>query len=447
MSESKINILQFGTGNFLRGFIEPMFQSLKDKGIWEPRIVLVQSTNSNSLKRLEETNFNYPLWLAGIQDGKEVNEEIKIDCINAGLKLLDQTEAFLKLAESEELEFVISNVTEAGFKLEEEEEISLFPKSFPARLTLFLFKRFEFFEGDSSKGLQIFPCELISNNGDKLLEMVRDQSEKWNLPQEFKAWINQYNSFYNTLVDRIIPGKPSEETLKEFRPELDLHPSRVQGEPYFFLGLEAKDKNVDKGILGDPDLNITFTQDLTPYSLRKVRILNGAHIAMVALGLPKGIRTVGDFMRDDSLFLHLREMIESEVIPVLPMDQDELKVYMEEIFDRFRNPFIEHKLRDISLNTIAKLSPRILDSVQDYYQKFNRLPEKLTEVFIQSIDSYLKYPESIRDTEKVKAIFDQAGQLKNPEEKADFLLDHPDLWNYELSSLAGVRKRLVASIS
>ncbi|MDN3204508.1 tagaturonate reductase [Algoriphagus sediminis] len=446
MSESNINVIQFGTGNFLRGFIEPLFQKLKDDALWEPKIALVQSTNSNSIKRLEETNFNYPLWLAGLKDGNEINEELQINVIRQGIKLPDQQNDFFKLAESNDLEFVISNVTEAGFKLETEKDYPTFPNSFPARLTHFLYRRFEFFKGDNTKGLYFLPCELIKNNGDKLREMILEQSKIWGLSEEFEVWVIDSNLFYNTLVDRIITGLPSNSTLEKYGPNSKFHPSRVQGEPYFFFGIEERKGSHQETILHHPALPITFTESLTPFSLRKVRILNGAHIAMVALGLPHVIKTVSEFMNNKELFAFLKEMILLEVIPILPLPKQELEEYMLEIFDRFRNPFIEHKLNSIALNSIAKLSPRILASIRDYYDQTQALPEKLTEVFTLTVQRYMKNPESIQDTEQIKQIFSEARAIKNPEDQAEFLLGHPELWSFGLSYLKGLKSKLSARI-
>ncbi len=434
VNSTNINVIQFGTGNFLRGFIEAIFQDLKDRGIWEANIGLIQSTNSGTIDRLKKREFSYPLWITGIENGKEINKETTIDCIQLGLSLPDDGLEFLQLGLKPELEFIISNVTEAGFKLEKEADLKPFPKSFPARLTLLLFTRFQAL-GFDSKELKIIPCELISDNGKKLLEMVHKQAELWGLHSEFFSWLNDKVIFYNTLVDRIVTGLPSLEKLNKVRPEATYHEFRAQAEPYFFFGISGTNKET---ILSHSKLPITQVDSIDKYSLRKVRILNCSHLAMVALSHGTDLKTVGEFMNDPKLFQWLKEMILQEVIPILPLDYEGLVQYSEEIWDRFKNPFVEHYLRDISLNTIAKSSPRVIDPLLAYYQVRKQLPPKLTEILIKSIIKYLYSPDQVRDSDQVKAVFTKALKKENPDDKASFILDHPDLWGYKLTQLTGL---------
>ena len=447
MKATKINVIQFGTGNFLRGFIEPVFQNLKDRGLADPRICMVESTGSGKAKSMAKFNFEYPIWITGMENGDLVNETLNIDCVEIGLSLPEDGKEFLELAKNQGLEWVISNVTEAGFVLENEEDMTEFPKSFPARLTRFLFARFEHFGGNAKAGLEILPCELVEQNGKKLKEMVLAQAKIWRLDQAFLDWITQENNFYTTLVDRIVPGNPSQETLiKNDSVHLD-HPFLVQAEPYFLLATKSDlSKELELNIY-ESDLPVLRVGSVQEYATRKVKVLNGAHIAMVVLGLPRGLETVSEFMADDSLFSELKEMIETEVLPYISQDQEELLAYSEAIWDRFRNPFVKHKLADISLNTIAKLNPRIIDSIISYYKAKGRIPKRLSSVLISAVINYLDSPESIRDTDQVKAIFSEARKMKNPNEKADFLLSHSGLWNLDLRSFQGLKEALLGKLS
>lgn len=433
---TEIKVIQFGTGNFLRAFFEPLVAQLNNQNKWDGKICMVQSTGTEKIDSLKSFSFQYPLWTVGKSGSDIINSEEIIDVIKDGIALPRDQNSLINYSRSKSLQWIVSNVTEAGFVLSDENELTEeFPKSFPARLCLILWDRYSFYEGDPESGIQILPFELIENNGQKLRYMVIEQASKWKLPKAFFTWLDENCIFYNTLVDRIVPGKPSEFTLNKFHDTKSGHPFRVQTEPYFFLAIEKNKNQISDVPFLNSDFPITLVDNIAPYSLRKVRILNGAHTAMVALGLPKGIQTVGDFMKNQSTFNWLKEMIFQEVIPCLPLDQEELKAYTEEIWDRFRNPFVDHKLSDIALNSMAKLKERILKSIEDYYEKNKRLPPKLAEAFCSMIKFYLENPDKVRDTESVKTIFSAAQVLPNKLDQATFILSQKELWNKDLNEI------------
>lgn len=442
MNSTNINVIQFGTGNFLRAFIEPVFQNLKEKGLAYPKICIIESTGSGKVKAMAEVDFKYPVWTTGVENGETINKVQTIDCVEMGLSLPQEHEQFLKLAKNSDLEWIISNVTEAGFVLEEEGNANEFPKSFPARLTLLLLTRYEHFQGDSSKGLEILPCELVEKNGEKLKEMVLSQAKDWKLDQAFFHWLEYHNTYYTSLVDRIVPGKPSIETLDNYQAiNLD-HPFLVQAEPYFLLAVQGEpSKKLNLNIFNS-DFPVLKVESVEEYATRKVRVLNGSHIAMVVLGLPQGIETVSEFMENEILFSKLEGMIEEEVLPHIPQDETELLNYSKAIWDRFRNPFVKHKLSDISLNTMAKLSPRILESIAVFYASEGHMPARLSNILVSALVNYLTTPEKIRDTDTIKEIFKEARKIKNPDEKAEFLLSHPGLWDRDLRSFVGLKEAL-----
>lgn len=443
MNSAEINIIQFGTGNFLRAFIAPVFQDLKDRKLANPAICIVESTGSGTTASLAEEQFRYPVWTTGIQNGKEVNEEVAIDCIQSGISLPEDHHVLMNLATNPSLEWILSNVTEAGFVLQNEEPLPSFPASFPARLTYLLLTRYQEFQGDTNRGLQILPCELIESNGKKLREMVIRQAGLWQVGAGFLQWLDTSTTFYNSLVDRIVPGKPSTESLARHAPKLSEHPFRVQAEPYFLLALSGKPK---QALTLDPfvsNLNVVQVDTVRPFAERKVKILNGAHIAMVALGLPKGIQTVSEFMKNEGLFTELEAMIREEVIPFISQDPEQLREYAQEIWDRFRNPFIVHQLQAISLNSIAKLTPRIIESMESYYKDRGQVPKRLSSVLIAILLRYLQYPELIRDTAEVQEIFAQARRKISASEKAEFILAHPKLWSRNLLEFKGLKAMLV----
>ena len=439
---TEINIIQFGTGNFLRAFFEPLVAQLNHKNKWNAKICMVQSTGTEKIDSLKANSFQYPVWTVGKLGLDIINSEEKIDVIKDGIALARDKNSLIDYSKSKALQWIVSNVTEAGFVLGEEDELPTFPKSFPARITLMLWERFSFFQGEAKSGVQILPFELIENNGEKLRLMVIEQAKKWNLSSDFFKWLDANCIFYNSLVDRIVPGEPSEITLNNFHTTKLAHPFRVQTEPYFFLAIEKnKNQSLEVPFL-DADFPVLLVDNISPYGLRKVRILNGAHTAMVAIGMTKGIQTVGEFMDNKLAFRWLSEMMHEEVIPLLPLAKDELILYTEEIWDRFRNPFVEHRLSDISLNSMAKLYERILKSIEDYYAKNQKLPSKLVEVFSSMIKYYLEKPKEIRDTDKVKAIFSIARSLADKEKQSHFILSQKELWQRDLNEIKGFTSKL-----
>lgn len=439
---TEIKVIQFGTGNFLRAFFAPLVAQLNHQNKWDGKICMVQSTGTEKIDSLKSFSFDYPLWTVGKSGSDIINSEEIIDIIKDGIALPRDQNSLINYSRSKSLQWIVSNVTEAGFVLTDENELTGFPKSFPARLTFILWERYSFFQGDPDSGIQVLPFELIENNGQKLRQMVIEQASKWKLSKAFFTWLDKNCNFYNTLVDRIVPGKPSELTLNKFHNTKLAHPFRVQTEPYFFLAIEKNKNQISEIPFLNSDFPILLVDNIAPYSLRKVRILNGAHTAMVAMGVPKGIQTVGDFMENQSTFNWLEEMILQEVIPCLPLDQEELKAYTEEIWDRFRNPFVKHKLSDISLNSMAKLKERILKSIEVYYEKNKRLPPKLAKAFCSMIKFYLEDPDKVRDTESVKTIFSDGLLFSNKEDQATFILSQKSLWNKDLNEIEGFSRLL-----
>ncbi|MFC3417232.1 mannitol dehydrogenase family protein [Algoriphagus hitonicola] len=206
-----INILQFGNGNFLRGFADWVFQQLNDRRILEAGIHSVQIHTPKLDERMLRQNNQFHVWIAGLENGQKVDRIDRINCIKKYSSIFDSYEEYLKIAENAELRWVISNTTEVGIIFDTQDDSYLkIPKTFPGKLTALLFRRFDFFEGDAAKGLQILPCELIEKNGEKLKECVLAYAQLWQLPKSFEDWLNESVLFYNSLVDRIVPGFPKE---------------------------------------------------------------------------------------------------------------------------------------------------------------------------------------------------------------------------------------------
>lgn len=398
MTTSGIQILQFGTGNFLRAFLGSMVQDLHNSGK-NLNICVIQSTDGSTLTRLAAQDYKYHLLEAGFKNGRKVESIYQISGIKDGLKLPEQADKFLTFAESAEVKWLISNVTEAGMVMKNEGAFEEFAESFAGRLTQWLYRRFQVIPEAETI---VLPCELLPQNADLLKKFVLQHCENWQLTSDFPEWIRQKVLFVNSLVDRIVPGFPShlDLRLKESDPFL------VQAEPYAFWALEGSDSLREKLPFLESKSEVILAADISGYGLRKVRLLNAPHTAMTGHGLLAGIATVGEWISDFDREQFLLEMITEEIIPTLPLDQDALKAYAESVLDRFKNPFVAHKLGDISLNSIAKIKSRLLPIVAEYREARGHFPPKLSLCLLSLLLFYIRNPARIRDESEVKVWFE-----------------------------------------
>ena len=398
MAINDIQILQFGTGNFLRAFLGSMVQDLTEAG--NPlNICIIQSTSGNSISKLAAQDFKYNLLVAGFQEGREVESVREITCVKDGLSLPDEAEKFFRFSASTSVRWIVSNVTEAGMVWKNEGEFEQFAASFPGRLTQWLYKRFQAIPDTETI---ILPCELLPNNGELLKDFVLDHAKAWGLSAEFISWIGEKVTFFNSLVDRIVPGFPSHLDLKL----KDSDPFLVQAEPYALWAIQGSASDRDKLPFLDSKSEVVLAEDIFGYSLRKVRILNAAHTAMTGHGMLNGVETVGEWIGDSGREQFLKEMIATEILPTMDLDQAALAKYSEEVLDRFRNPFVSHKLSDISLNSIAKLKSRLLPIFEDFQAKNGYFPAKLSRCLLSMVLFYLRNPDKIRDSQEAKAWFE-----------------------------------------
>lgn len=409
MKNSTIQILQFGTGNFLRAFIEPMVQDLSnsEKSL---NICMIQSTGGKTLEGLQKQDFQYHVAIAGIENGLKVEEIQKITCVKEGLNLPAESERFMNFASDDEVKWIISNVTEAGMVWKNEGPITEFAESFAGRLTQWLYRRYQTLPEAKTV---ILPCELLPKNGDLLKEFVLKHAEHWNLSTEFKSWIDEKCRFFNSLVDRIVPGFPAHLNLKE--KEIDAFV--VQTEPYCFWAIEGEEK--DRTLLPflESNAEVLLSPSIDFYSLRKIRILNGLHTFMAAKGLLEGFETVGEYVSQKQNLAELNQLLETEIFPSLPASKEELQHYAHQVLDRFRNPFVAHKLADISLNSIAKFKSRLAPIFDFHIQQSGAFPPIATLGLVSLILYYLNHSEKTRDTSEVKTYFSHLNETLSEMEK------------------------------
>jgi tagaturonate reductase len=371
-------VIQFGEGNFLRAFVDWMFHRLNNSGQWGGRVVVVQPIADGLADRLNEQDGLYTLALRGLQDGQPTEDLSVIGVISRALSAYSQWNEVLKCAENPTIEYLISNTTEAGISHNPEDGPDLAPPvSFPGKVTAYLYRRFRHFGGDTGKGMTIIPCELIDRNGDVLKKVVLRYAEEWKLPQEFAVWVEKNNLFLNTLVDRVVTGYPRDEAAA-FAKRLGYEDGLLDtGERFHLWVIEGPARVAEKLPFTRIGLNVIWTDDMTPYRTRKVRVLNGAHTASVPAAFLYGLDTVGEMMDDKVTGRFVREAIYEEIIPACGLDKDMLKSFADAVVDRFRNPYIRHYLISILLNSASKFKNRVLPSILDHQERFGTLPRRL----------------------------------------------------------------------
>ena len=376
--QSPVKVLQFGEGGFLRGFVDWMLQKLNEKNLWNGSVTVVQPIENGLCDLLDEQNGLYTHIIRGTEDV----ETSLIDVIDGTVQPYKDFAAYLKLAENPELRFIVSNTTEAGITFDANDKITdTPPKSFPAKLTIFIKKRFEMGLG----GFIFLPCELIDRNGDNLKKTILQYAELWNLGDGFVNWIEKENVFCNTLVDRINTGFPKDEKI-----ELDYEDKLINTSEFFHLWVIETDYDLEAELpFSKAGLNVIVTKDaLERYRTRKVRILNGAHTSMVCYALLEGIETVKDCMDDENMHGFLKSCLFDSIIPTLDLPKEELLDYAESVLTRFANPYIKHYLSSIVLNSVSKFKVRVLPSVLEYKKRFGKYPENLIFGFSKLIEFY-----------------------------------------------------------
>jgi tagaturonate reductase len=397
-------ILQFGEGNFLRAFVDWQVDKMNKEADFNGSVVVVQPLENGLVEMLNQQDGLYTLYLQGLKEGKAVKEHSVINSISRSLNPYYQYEEYLKVAEKPELRFVISNTTEAGIAIDENDKLGdTCQKSYPGKLTAFLYRRFKIFNGDRAKGMIIIPCELIDRNGEKLKAAILKFAELWNLEDEFVTWINEANTFCCTLVDRIVPGYPRD-NIEEIHKELGYEDSLVDvGEQFHLWVIEGPQWIANELPFEKAGLNIKLVDDVTPYRTRKVRILNGAHTALVPVAYLYGLDTVGNSVEDEVIGKFLRGVIYDEIIPTLNLPEDELKNFANAVLERFMNPFVNHYLMSIALNSMSKFETRDLPSLLEFAKRKGELPKKL----VFSLAALIEFYKGKRGKEDIKLADDK----------------------------------------
>ncbi len=384
-----IKILQFGEGNFLRGFVDWMVDRMNRKNLFQGRVKVIQPIDRGLVDLINDQDGLYTLYLRGLEQGETREEKEVIASLAGGLNPYADFEAFLAEADNPDLRFVVSNTTEAGIAYSADDGAEdAPPASFPAKVLRLLRRRYESFSGDAGKGLVFLPCELIDRNGDNLKRIVLRLAGEWGFDAAFRRWIEEENIFCNTLVDRIVTGYPFDK-IDEYMAELGYADKLVDtGELFHLWVIEGPKELREELPLTEAGLNVVWTDDMTPYRTRKVRILNGAHTMTVMAAYLAGLDTVDECLKDATMAAYLRIGIFEEIIPTMDMEREELVSFAEAVLERFANPFIKHYLLSISLNSVSKFKARVLPTLKDSIERTGEVPAVLSFALASLISFY-----------------------------------------------------------
>ncbi len=382
LKEAPERVLQFGEGNFLRAFVDYFIDVLNEKTGFNSKVVLCQPIAPGLADMINEQEGLYTLFLRGFENGQKVNAKRVISCVSRCLNPYKDYDAVLDCAKNPDLRYIACNTTEAGIAYDPSCQFTDVPAdSYPGKLTQFLYKRFEIFGKEAGKGFVILSCELIDNNGKELEKCVLKYAEQWNLGEEFINWIKNENLFCSTLVDRIVTGYPRNEAAAICE-ELGYQDNLINtGEVFGLWVIEAPESLKKELPFEEAGLPVLICDNHKPYKQRKVRILNGAHTSFVLGAFLSGQDIVRDCMDDEVICGFMNKTIYDEIFPTLTLPKEELENFAASVTERFKNPFIDHALLAISLNSTAKWKARVMPSLKGYVEKTGTLPKCITASF------------------------------------------------------------------
>ena len=454
-----VKILQFGEGVFLRAFADYAVDIANEENNFNGNIAVILP-RSGKTDRFAKQNNIYTVCLRGQQDGQVYKENRVITSIDSVISARDEYDAFMALAHEDALEFVISNTTDAGITYNEADQFSDCPPStFPAKLTKFLYERYTYYQGDMQKGLVMVPTELNDDNGQLLKRCVLQYAALWNLDDAFTAWLASACRFVDTLVDRIVAGYPAG-NIDAIQEELGYEDALLdQAEP-FSLWVIGDPSLADKFTIGSDKFHVEFTDNIQAFKEQKVRILNGAHTSMVLGAYLSGLDYVGQCMADPVVRRSLDQTVFGEIVPTVDLPQEKAEAFAKAVYERFENPFVNHALLAISLNSISKWKGRILPTFKDSVAATGKLPKWLTYSLAALLAFYRSTEEGdgcligARAAGNTYEIHDDAEKLafikenaaKPTAEYVQAVMSRSDFWGEDLTAIAGFADAVTAHI-
>ena len=443
-------VIQFGEGNFLRAFVDWIIFNMNEKTDFNGSVVVVQPIEKGMIDMLNGQDCLYHVNLQGLDNGEPVNSLTKIDVISRALNVYTQNDEFMQLAEQPEMRFVISNTTEAGITFDPACKFTDKPaSSYPGKLTQLLYHRYEYFKGDMSKGLIVFPCELIFLNGHKLKECILQYIELWQLGDDFKNWFLNACGVYATLVDRIVPGFPRKE-IDDIKAKLGYDDNLVvQGEFFHLWVIEAPASIADEFPADKAGLNVLFVPSEEPYHERKVTLLNGPHTVLSPVAYLSGINIVRDACQHPVVGKYINKVMCEELMETLNLPKEELQKFAADVLERFVNPFVDHQVTSIMLNSFPKYETRDLPGLKTYLARKGELPKGLV-LGLAAIITY--YKGGVRedgaeivpnDAPEIMALLKELWVTGDTRKVAEGILAEESIWKSDLNAIPGLTDLVV----
>lgn len=458
-------VLQFGTGVLLRGLPDFYIDKANKQGVFEGSIVIVKSTDGSTDGFAAQDNL-YTVAVRGMQQGESLEELTTVTAVSRVLSAQSNWKDILRIAKSNSLQVIISNTTEVGLTYVEESIFENPPRSFPGKLTAFLYERFKDVGGSRNRGLIVIPTELVTDNGLKLREMVEKLARHNELGKLFAKWLKFHVRFCNSLVDRIVPGLPDDDTRQQLAEKLGYDDNLLTvAEPYNLWAIEGDDRVREVLSFARVNPGIIIEEDITFYRERKLRVLNGTHSFTVPTCYLLGNETVRDNTQNPVSSRFVERLMLDEIVPTVPpgltegTDTAAVRLFALDVLERFRNPFIEHLLLNITVHQTAKMQARNVKTIQRYYKKFNAVPQLMATGFAGYLlfmkptaktdagyvaetsvgGGILTYP--LRDDNA--ALFYErwqhvdSGNAESVQKFVDLVLADTDLWQTDLTALPG----------
>ena len=442
-------VIQFGEGNFLRAFVDWIIWNMDQKTNFNGSVVVVQPLSGGMIDWLNGQDCLYHVNLQGRENGKPVNSLERIDVISRCLNPYSQFDAYMALAEQPEIRFVISNTTEAGIAFDPECKLEDKPcSSYPGKLVQLLYRRYQAFNGDPTKGLIIFPCELIFLNGHVLKDCIRKYIDLWQLPEGFRQWFENSCGVYATLVDRIVPGFPRKE-IAQIQEKIGYRDNLVvQAENFHLWVIEAPKEVAQEFPADKAGLHVLFVPSEEPYHKRKVTLLNGPHTVLSPVAYLSGVNIVRDACNHEVISKYIHKVQFDELMQTLDLPMDELQKFAADVLERFDNPFVDHQVTSIMLNSFPKFQARDLPGVKTYLERKGELPKGL--VFgLAAIITYYKGGKRAdgaeitpNDDPKIIELLQQLWATGDTQKVADGVLAAEFIWQEDLNKVAGLNQLL-----
>lgn len=438
-------IIQFGEGNFLRAFVDWIIYNMNEKAGFNSSVVVVQPIEKGMVDMLNAQDCLYHVNLQGLDKGQVVNSLTKIDVISRALNPYSQYGEFMKLAEQPEMRFIVSNTTEAGIAFDPACRLDDAPaSSYPGKLTQLLYRRYQAFHGDRSKGLIIFPCELIFLNGHKLKETIYQYIDLWDLGGDFKQWFEEACGVYATLVDRIVPGFPRKD-IAGIKEKLQYDDNMVvQGEAFHLWVIEAPQEIAKEFPADRAGLNVLFVPSEAPYHERKVTLLNGPHTVLSPVAYLSGIDIVREACGHEVVGKYIRKVMFGELMHTLNLPEAELQQFAEDVLERFNNPFVDHQVTSIMLNSFPKYKTRDLPGLKVYLERKGELPKGLV-LGLAAIIMY--YKGGVRadgaaivpnDAPEIMSLLKELWATGSTQKVAEGVLAAVSIWEEDLNKIPGL---------